>query len=125
VVGVERRHRFFERVAIADHHPFEQHRVPAQPPGRGRGAPLAPLRRTEIEVETFDHGGQVRGEIAATLEFSEDSIIAVDEPQANNTGKLVGVGDRQVVAPCDVAHHPIDQVEVFEKDLFVLHAGRG
>ncbi len=85
--------------ALTLEQPLQRHRRRAEAQGIGRGVPSAPRLRARIQELPGDHGPQERGQAAASLEPTQDGVIAVHEPQVDVAREFLALVAREVVSP--------------------------
>jgi hypothetical protein len=56
------------------------------------------------------------------LEFAQDCVVIVDEPQVDETGKVLLFGRREVTASSGLSHDLLDQREMVQELPLVVHA---
>lgn len=96
---------------------LQRHRRRAQAQGIGRGVPSAPRLRSRIQELPGDHGPQVGGQAAATLELTQDRVIAVHEPQVDVAREFLALVAREVISPPEIADHAADDRQRVEESL--------
>src|SRR5262245_55768736 len=80
-----------------------------------RRAPLAPPRGAEIDRHVLDDDGQICMKTAAALEFPEDLVVGLDEPQPHRRRELVRLVSAQSAAPADEPDDLFDEWTVLEE----------
>jgi hypothetical protein len=97
--------------AVAVNQPLESHRGLAKPPGGSRGSPLAPGGVAPVEQHAVHHDGEIRAQRALAVELAQDVVLALQEPEMNGLGEVLGVVRRKTTAASDIAGDLAEKIE--------------
>ena len=112
---------FLEGVSVAPDQPLQQDRHRAAPPRFGRRPPLAPRRDAVVVEHPLKGDGQEGLQAAAPLEFPQDRVVVVHQPQPRVRREVLRIGGVEMVPAAHEGDDAIDQREMREKERLAGH----
>ena len=106
--------RFAERVTVARQHLFERNGRAAEAPRFGGRAPLPPFLHSVLKEEMMHDRAEVSREGTASLEFTHNGIVMLDQAQLYIRRKIVSItGD--TISSADEDGNPVDRAHIREE----------